>query len=139
MPVWCWVQTQSHIGRICKLKTVWNGACSLARGAIYRIEVCTEVCAGAIYPNKVVSEPSYDKQWQKTELFTVQRIYCLIILGGICVSVGSRILRVQLRHSVADLREMEYSSLRSAMILHADVLMTCINLIITLPLETVAS
>ncbi|GKB38883.1 hypothetical protein Tco_0883825 [Tanacetum coccineum] len=31
-------------------------------GAIYR----TEVCAGAIYPNKVVSEPGYDKQWQKT-------------------------------------------------------------------------
>ncbi|GKD97876.1 retrovirus-related pol polyprotein from transposon TNT 1-94 [Tanacetum coccineum] len=35
-------------------------------GAIYRTEVCTEVCAGAIYPNKVVSEPGYDKQWQKT-------------------------------------------------------------------------
>ncbi|GJY65683.1 hypothetical protein Tco_0467921 [Tanacetum coccineum] len=34
--------------------------------AIYRTEVCTEVCAGAIYPNKVVSEPGYDKQWQKT-------------------------------------------------------------------------
>ncbi|GKD49527.1 hypothetical protein Tco_1278503, partial [Tanacetum coccineum] len=33
--------------------------------AIYRIEVCTEVCAGAIYPNKVVSKPGYDKQWQK--------------------------------------------------------------------------
>ncbi|GJS24200.1 hypothetical protein Tco_0452832 [Tanacetum coccineum] len=29
----------------------------LIRQAIYRIEVCTEVCAGAIYPNKVVSEP----------------------------------------------------------------------------------
>ncbi|GJY05634.1 RNA-directed DNA polymerase, eukaryota, reverse transcriptase zinc-binding domain protein, partial [Tanacetum coccineum] len=36
-------------------------------GAIYRTEVCTEVRAGAIYPNKVVSEPGYDKQWQKTE------------------------------------------------------------------------
>ncbi|GKE66800.1 retrovirus-related pol polyprotein from transposon TNT 1-94, partial [Tanacetum coccineum] len=34
--------------------------------AIYRTEVCTEVCAGVIYPNKVVSEPGYDKQWQKT-------------------------------------------------------------------------
>ncbi|GJX77376.1 retrovirus-related pol polyprotein from transposon TNT 1-94 [Tanacetum coccineum] len=38
----------------------------LAEGAIYHTEVCTEVCAGAIYPNKVVSEPGYDKQWQKT-------------------------------------------------------------------------
>ncbi|GKC16338.1 putative RNA-directed DNA polymerase, partial [Tanacetum coccineum] len=36
--------------------------------AIYRTEVYTEVCAGAIYPNKVVSEPGYDKQWQKTAL-----------------------------------------------------------------------
>ncbi|GJR22528.1 transcription factor FER-like iron deficiency-induced transcription factor-like protein [Tanacetum coccineum] len=35
-------------------------------GAIYRTEVCTEVCAGVIYPNKVVSEPGYDKQRQKT-------------------------------------------------------------------------
>ncbi|GJS11667.1 retrovirus-related pol polyprotein from transposon TNT 1-94 [Tanacetum coccineum] len=34
--------------------------------AIYGTEVCTEVCAGVIYPNKVVSEPGYDKQWQKT-------------------------------------------------------------------------
>ncbi|GJX31836.1 hypothetical protein Tco_0241691 [Tanacetum coccineum] len=46
---YCWVQTQSHIG------------------AIYRTEVCTEVCVGAIYPNKVVSETGYDKQWQKTK------------------------------------------------------------------------
>ncbi|GKB45697.1 retrovirus-related pol polyprotein from transposon TNT 1-94, partial [Tanacetum coccineum] len=37
--------------------------------AIYRTEVCTEVCAGAIYPNKVVSEPGYDKQWQKTDRY----------------------------------------------------------------------
>ncbi|GJS17479.1 retrovirus-related pol polyprotein from transposon TNT 1-94 [Tanacetum coccineum] len=34
--------------------------------AIYRIEVCTAVCAGAIYPDKVVSEPGYNKQGQKT-------------------------------------------------------------------------
>ncbi|GKA98492.1 retrovirus-related pol polyprotein from transposon TNT 1-94, partial [Tanacetum coccineum] len=34
--------------------------------AIYRTKVCTEVCAGVIYPNKVVSEPGYDKQRQKT-------------------------------------------------------------------------
>ncbi|GJS12355.1 putative RNA-directed DNA polymerase [Tanacetum coccineum] len=40
--------------------------------AIYRTEVCTEVCAGAIYPNKVVSEPGYDKQWQKTALGAVR-------------------------------------------------------------------
>ncbi|GKE19630.1 hypothetical protein Tco_1427207 [Tanacetum coccineum] len=38
-------------------------------GAIYRTKVCTEVCAGSIYPNKVVSEPGYDKKWQKTEAF----------------------------------------------------------------------
>ncbi|GJW01579.1 hypothetical protein Tco_1556830, partial [Tanacetum coccineum] len=38
--------------------------------AIYR----TEVCAGAIYPNKVVSEPGYDKQWQNTILFFVEDI-----------------------------------------------------------------
>ncbi|GJZ42788.1 hypothetical protein Tco_0590043 [Tanacetum coccineum] len=36
-------------------------------GAIYRTEVCTEVCTGVIYPNKVVSDPGYDKQWQKTK------------------------------------------------------------------------
>ncbi|GKA32088.1 hypothetical protein Tco_0718455 [Tanacetum coccineum] len=37
------------------------------RGAIYHTEVSTEVYVGAIYPNKVVSEPGYDKQRQKTE------------------------------------------------------------------------
>ncbi|GKD23808.1 hypothetical protein Tco_1225511 [Tanacetum coccineum] len=42
---------------------------NLDLGAIYRTEVCTEVCVGAIYLNKVVSEPGYDKQWQKTEPF----------------------------------------------------------------------
>ncbi|GJV21034.1 retrovirus-related pol polyprotein from transposon TNT 1-94 [Tanacetum coccineum] len=31
----------------------WSGT-----GAIYRTKVCTEVCAGAIYPNKVVSDPA---------------------------------------------------------------------------------
>ncbi|GJT79641.1 hypothetical protein Tco_1053983 [Tanacetum coccineum] len=36
------------------------------RGAIYHTEVSTEVYVGAIYPNKVVSEPGYDKQRQKT-------------------------------------------------------------------------
>ncbi|GJX34908.1 hypothetical protein Tco_0246465 [Tanacetum coccineum] len=44
-------------------------------GAIYYTDVCTEVCAGAIYPNKVVSEPGYDKQWQKTILFFVEDIH----------------------------------------------------------------
>ncbi|GJS12133.1 hypothetical protein Tco_0368929 [Tanacetum coccineum] len=39
---------------------------AVCEGAIYRIEVCTEVCAGVIYPNKVVLEPGYDKQRQKT-------------------------------------------------------------------------
>ncbi|GJV52082.1 reverse transcriptase domain-containing protein [Tanacetum coccineum] len=34
-------------------------------GAIYRTEVCTKVCAGFIYPNKVVSEPGYDKQCRR--------------------------------------------------------------------------
>ncbi|GKC46832.1 hypothetical protein Tco_1064554, partial [Tanacetum coccineum] len=33
--------------------------------AIYRTEVCTEMCADVIYPIKVVSEPGYDKQRQK--------------------------------------------------------------------------
>ncbi|GJW40694.1 retrovirus-related pol polyprotein from transposon TNT 1-94 [Tanacetum coccineum] len=42
------------------------GAGGATPRAIYRTEVCTEVRAGAIYPNKVVSEPGYDKQWQKT-------------------------------------------------------------------------
>ncbi|GJT78893.1 retrovirus-related pol polyprotein from transposon TNT 1-94 [Tanacetum coccineum] len=39
-------------------------------GAIYRTDVCTEVCASVIYPNKVVSEPGYDKQRQKTKTRT---------------------------------------------------------------------
>ncbi|GJW22123.1 kinase-like domain-containing protein [Tanacetum coccineum] len=34
-------------------------------GAIYRTEVCTKVFADVIYPNKVISEPGYDKQRQK--------------------------------------------------------------------------
>ncbi|GJZ50788.1 hypothetical protein Tco_0605303, partial [Tanacetum coccineum] len=34
--------------------------------AIYRTGVCTEVCAGDIYPIKWYQEPGYDKQWQKT-------------------------------------------------------------------------
>nr|GEU99491.1 retrovirus-related Pol polyprotein from transposon TNT 1-94 [Tanacetum cinerariifolium] len=36
-------------------------------GAIYCTKVYTEVCACVIYPNKVVSRASYDKQWQKTK------------------------------------------------------------------------
>ncbi|GKD19889.1 retrovirus-related pol polyprotein from transposon TNT 1-94, partial [Tanacetum coccineum] len=38
---------------------------AVCAGAIYRTEVCTEMCADVIYPIKVVSEPGYDKQRQK--------------------------------------------------------------------------
>ncbi|GKD52305.1 retrovirus-related pol polyprotein from transposon TNT 1-94 [Tanacetum coccineum] len=51
---------------------------ALPQGAIYRTEVCTEVRAGMIYPNKVVSEPGYDKQWQKT----TSREYTNYMLSG---------------------------------------------------------
>ncbi|GJZ01348.1 retrovirus-related pol polyprotein from transposon TNT 1-94 [Tanacetum coccineum] len=51
---------------------------ALPQGAIYRTKVCTEVCAGMIYPNKVVSEPGYDKQWQKT----ISREYTNYMLSG---------------------------------------------------------
>ncbi|GKA41647.1 retrovirus-related pol polyprotein from transposon TNT 1-94 [Tanacetum coccineum] len=47
-----------------KYKTQFKMNCELA---IYRTEVYTEVCTGVIYPNKVVSDPGYDKQWQKTK------------------------------------------------------------------------
>ncbi|GJX06269.1 putative RNA-directed DNA polymerase [Tanacetum coccineum] len=40
--------------------------CALNYSKLVRAIYRTEVCAGAIYPNKVVSEPGYDKQWQKT-------------------------------------------------------------------------
>ncbi|GJZ10121.1 retrovirus-related pol polyprotein from transposon TNT 1-94 [Tanacetum coccineum] len=43
---------------------------SRQHGGIYRTEVSTEMCAGAIYPNKVVSETGYDKEWQKTRTDT---------------------------------------------------------------------
>ncbi|GJT67256.1 retrovirus-related pol polyprotein from transposon TNT 1-94 [Tanacetum coccineum] len=46
-------------------------------GAIYRIEVCTEACAGAIYPNKVVSEPGYLYQKKLHEPLAVAKPTCM--------------------------------------------------------------
>ncbi|GJR00315.1 retrovirus-related pol polyprotein from transposon TNT 1-94 [Tanacetum coccineum] len=56
-------------------------------GAICRTEVCTEVCASAIYPNKVVSEPGYNKQRQKTK---TSREYTNYLLSAEDIYTGAK-------------------------------------------------
>ncbi|GKC01435.1 hypothetical protein Tco_0987571 [Tanacetum coccineum] len=60
---------------------------AVCAGAICRTEVCTEVCASAIYPNKVVSEPGYNKQRQKTK---TSREYTNYLLSAEDIYTGAK-------------------------------------------------